>query len=243
MIGESGAHYKLDATSISREEGIFLQKIIESNPTFKKTLEIGCAWGISSLFICQGIEARENSQHTIIDPFQRIQWDNVGINNLEKAGFSNFQLIEEKSECALPGLLTKNQETFDFVFIDGWHTFDHTLVDLYYSLRLLKIGGVVVIDDVSMSSVRQAVDYVLQFENIELISRVRISRKATNQRILRILLTANPIFRFKPIKRLIKRVLKSRFFYFLYPEEGSSMIAMRKTGNDNRDWNWHSDSF
>ena len=40
-----------------------------------------------------------------------------------------------------------NMKPFDFIFIDGWHTFDYTLVDMFYADRLLRIGGYLLIDD------------------------------------------------------------------------------------------------
>ena len=33
----------------------------------------------------------------------------------------------------MPKFLTK--KPFDFIFIDGWHTFDYTLVDMFYALH------------------------------------------------------------------------------------------------------------
>ena len=45
-------------------------------------------------------------------------------------------LIEKKSYEAMPELLKKGEENYDFIFIDGWHTFDYTLVDFFYSDKL-----------------------------------------------------------------------------------------------------------
>ena len=35
-----------------------------------QTLEVGYAYGLSSLHICSAIQGRKNAHHTIIDPFQ-----------------------------------------------------------------------------------------------------------------------------------------------------------------------------
>ena len=50
-----------------------------------------------------------------------------------------------RQDSSIPKFLTK--KPFDFIFIDGWHTFDYTLVDMFYADRLLRIGGYLLIDD------------------------------------------------------------------------------------------------
>lgn len=243
MTGNSGTAHEIDTTSISRQEGEFIQSLILNNPTINKTLEIGCAWGLSSLFICLAINDRDFAHHTIIDPFQESQWDNVGVNNLINAGFSQFQLIQEKSEIALPNLLANSEAEYDFVFIDGWHTFDQTLLDLFYAIRLIRLGGIVVIDDLTMPSVRQAVDYYLQFDNIEVLGEVKIATEKKSRTFRLSRLFNNPLFRMGLTKRITKKILKSRYYYFIYSKEQSSMIAIQKTADDKRDWNWHGDLF
>jgi predicted O-methyltransferase YrrM len=243
MIGKSGTYHEIDTTSISRLEGEFIQSLILNNPTMNKTLEIGCAWGLSSLFICLAINDRDFAHHTIIDPFQESQWDNVGVNNLINAGFSNFQLIQEKSEIALPNLLAICEAEYDFVLIDGWHTFDHTLLDLFYAIKLIRLGGIVVIDDLTMPSVRQAVDYILQFDNLVVLGEVK-NISGTRSRSLRLSrLFNNPFFRMGLTKRITKKILKSRYYYFIYSNEQSTMIAIQKIADDKREWNWHGDLF
>ncbi len=67
-------------------------------------------------------------------------------------------MIEEKSYIALPALLKKAK--FDFIFIDGWHTFDYTLIDFFYSLELLNDGGIIIIDDALHKGVSKCVKYI-----------------------------------------------------------------------------------
>ena len=49
---------------------------------------------------------------------------------------------------------------FDLIFIDGFHTFDYTLVDLFYAILLCRIGGIIVIDDIKHAGVAQLIKYV-----------------------------------------------------------------------------------
>jgi predicted O-methyltransferase YrrM len=140
-------------TGMSGKGGKFLYDIIKDNPKIKKTAEIGCAYGMSSLHICEALKDREGAHHTIIDAFQEKDWKNAGIHALKRAGLDNYSLIEERSEFALPALLKEGEERFDLIFVDGWHTLDHVMVDCFYSSRLLKTGGFLVMDDTNAAPI------------------------------------------------------------------------------------------
>ncbi len=129
-------------SSIHLEEVDFISELIKEH-RLSRAVEVGCAMGMSSLAIADAIKDVPGSSHFIIDPFQKSQWKNVGICNLKKAGLTNFQLVEDFSEFALPALAREGIKV-NFGFIDGWHTFDHTLIDFFYINRMLEIGGVVV---------------------------------------------------------------------------------------------------
>jgi predicted O-methyltransferase YrrM len=144
-------------SSIRYEEGNYIKKIIEKN-NFKKCLEIGFANGISSVYVLMNKDVSLIS----IDPFQKTQWKSNGIKLLKKLNLNKrHKLIEKKSYEALPELLKKyGEQYFDFIFIDGWHTFDYTLVDFFYSNLLLKINGIIIIDDALHNGVSKCVKYL-----------------------------------------------------------------------------------
>jgi predicted O-methyltransferase YrrM len=136
--------------------------ITEHHP--HRLLEIGFAYGISSLFICDAISARDNISYHIIDAFQSRDWHSVGLFNLNRAGFEDlYTFYEERSEICLPHLLDQGM-TFDFALIDGMHTFDHALVDFFYINRMLEVGGIVVFDDFQMPSIRKLVAHVSTYD-------------------------------------------------------------------------------
>ena len=168
VVGRDGRSYE-PRSSIAREEGWFLFSIIRSDPTITRTLEVGCGHGISSLYICAGLRDRPEALHTIIDPWQPaprpggVDWAGVGAFNLERQGHRNHRLIEAGSEIVLPRLLSEGEGNLDFVFIDGWHTFDHTMLDCFYATRLLRVEGILAIHDAWMPAVGRAVEFLRNY--------------------------------------------------------------------------------
>jgi hypothetical protein len=57
--------------------------------------------------------------------------------------------------------LTEERATIDFAFIDGQHTFDYVLVDFFLIDKLLRPGGIVILDDLSYPSIRSVCRYIL----------------------------------------------------------------------------------
>jgi len=150
----------LDAepVSIPEEKGEFLQKIINDlRPA--STLEVGLAYGVSTLFICDALKD-ENNRHIVIDPSQQESWKNIGLNNLRNAGYEKMiEFYALPSYRALPQLEAQGRR-LDFAFIDGWHTFDYALVDFFFIDRMLKVGGIVVLDDTDWTAIRKLCRYI-----------------------------------------------------------------------------------
>ena len=236
VVGRSGEVHKLHS-AIDPKEGKFIFNIIHNDPGIVKTLEVGCAYGLSSLHICFATRERAGASHTIIDPFQNVYWDGVGIRNLEEAGIDFFNLIEIKSEFALPRLLEEKESQFDFIFIDGWHTFDHALLDCFYASRLLRVGGLLAIDDVCFPSVRRVVDFLKNYPCYEEHGSVSGKRITSWKRIVVRSLTS-PINR-----RTWAKVLAPSLYRRIFGDRVTRMIALKKTKEDSRNWDWHADAF
>jgi predicted O-methyltransferase YrrM len=142
-------------------EGALLQRTIAAvRPT--ATLEIGMAYGVSSLFMCEALAALPHpTTHTVIDPLQSQQWRNIGLRNVRAAGYGDLlRFFEEPSEYCLPRLAQQGT-TVQVALIDGIHTFDQSALEFYYIDRMLPVGGVVIFDDVYWPAIRRAVRYVL----------------------------------------------------------------------------------
>lgn len=125
----------------------------------ERTIEVGLALGLSALYLCRAVSERAG-RHVAVDPFQQESWGGAGLRTLRDAGAEQIvEVIEEESQLALPGLVAQGRE-FDFAFIDGDHRFEGVFLDIYYMTRLVRPGGLIVVDDLWMPSVRMAVAYV-----------------------------------------------------------------------------------
>jgi predicted O-methyltransferase YrrM len=116
---------------------------------------------MSALFLCQAVLPR-GGRHMAIDPFQKESWTGAGVRTLREAGVEDLvEVIQEESQLALPRLVSEGRE-FDLAFVDGDHRFEGVFLDLYFMIRLVRPGGLVVVDDMWMPAVRTAVAYVVR---------------------------------------------------------------------------------
>jgi predicted O-methyltransferase YrrM len=142
-------------TKISVEEGLWLSHLCRTTGA-RRTLEIGCAYGFSTLYLLSaGV-----TQHTALDPYETSHWGGVAIKRVRDAGMeSSFRMIEEKSIVAMPRLISEGAE-FDIIFIDGNHKFDDVLVDFTLSALVCRMRGHVVLDDMWLPSIRKVASFV-----------------------------------------------------------------------------------
>jgi len=230
-----GSWANIENTSISTEEGMFLQKCVkDSNAT--TSLEVGLAFGCSALFICDALNKNENTRHTVLDPFQNdpnCPWKNgAGLFNLNKAGFESIvEFYEEFSHFALPRLISEGKKV-DFVFIDGNHTFDYTLLDFFYADLLLKPGGIVVLDDTAWPAVKKVCSFIEHNRNYVLHDYIKqpIEYSFMQKMYIKMHQKMQSSKRFKPY--MAKESIGGKVFNYTY----GSMVAYKKVADDNRDF-------
>lgn len=225
-------------SNVEPDEGEFITELLAKHPS-TSSIEVGCAFGISSLYICRGLKDSPERKHVIVDPYQTTDWKGIGINNLNQAGVDFYELVEEKSEFALPAMAAAKKQ-FDFAFIDGWHTFDHTLIDLFYLNRVLKVGGIILIDDVGMPGINKVIRYFRNYPAYEYIGGVPLE-KTRNRKLYN-------TFILKPfgfLTRILPKRLRNDLFSetVINPDSSlgidCSMVAFKKIAQDERPWNWY----
>ncbi len=155
-----GSRHDIRRIAITSGEGEVLSKwVLREQAT--RTIEIGLAYGVSALHICEGLRqaGKPHPAHVVIDPFQADSFANCGLQVLEEAGVKS--LIEhhsELSQIALPALL-KQERQFDVGFVDGNHRFDSVFLDLFYLGRLVRKNGIVILDDYDLPGIKRAVSF------------------------------------------------------------------------------------
>lgn len=163
MVARSdGTQHSIFPVAVSPAEGEALRNWV-SREGAVQTIEIGPGYGISALHICEGLLMSGNptARHVVLDPNQSERFSDCGLQVLEEAGVR--QLVEhhsELSEIALPQFL-KEGRRFDLGFVDGNHRFDGVLLDLFYLGRLVRKGGILILDDYNLPGVRRAVSFFL----------------------------------------------------------------------------------
>ena len=125
-------------------------------------IEIGLAYGSSALAIGEALLScppQREASHTIIDPFQTSSYTNVGWDAIVAAGLeSSTTLIQEPSSIVLPRLVATGFDA-DAAFVDGSHRFHEVFVDLYFLRKLVRPGGLIILDDSDLTSVAAALRY------------------------------------------------------------------------------------
>ena len=159
-------------SGIPFDEGMALYSCIRQFEP-KRTLEIGMAYGLSTLFMCQAhYDNGKDGRHVAIDPKQTKEYKSIGLLNIKRANLDGqLEFIEAPSYLGLPKLVDEGRR-FELIFIDGMHTFDYTLVDFFYSDLLLKAGGYLIFDDIWMPSVRKVILYVQRNRSYRLVPKL-----------------------------------------------------------------------
>lgn len=133
-------------------------------------LEVGMALGSSTLAILRVLNEKGHGSLTSIDPFQLLPvastdggptgYGGQGVDNVREAGLQHLHtLIALLDYVALPHLVEAGRR-FDFILIDGYHSFDYALVDFFFADLLLKPGGMLVFHDSGSRAVYRVCEFV-----------------------------------------------------------------------------------
>lgn len=241
-IIESGHVYTPDHSerielnsSISPAKGRFLQEIITEIGA-KITLETGCCFGVSGMWICDALRETGGSKHYIADPYQYEWYKGIGLNNLKEAGHGELlEFHELPSHLMLPKLEERGVR-IDFAFIDGWHTFDYALVDFFHVDRILRPGGVLALDDTNMKPVQKLCRYIATNRSYS-VHRCFVDR--TEPWFTR---TERLFYHAGRRSSRIRQVLRPEAAepgIDLGLKAGSTCIAFKKESDDKRNWDFH----
>jgi predicted O-methyltransferase YrrM len=108
-----------------------------------KTLETGA--GMSTILF-----AVRSSEHTCIVPSEQEIHLIRAYCRRKNISLDHVHFIADYSQNVLPSLARERSEDLDLVLIDGGHGYPVPAIDWFYTVPMLKIGGVVIIDDVQL---------------------------------------------------------------------------------------------
>jgi len=146
--GANDQTYDIYPAAVTPDRGAYLANIVrEVRPA--ATLEIGLAWGLSTLFILRTLlENGRAASHLAMDPVQRYAYQDAALHVLRDNGLERMvEFYPEASVYLLPRLAEQGRR-FDFGFIDGDHSYEAVFCDFWLLDPLIRPGGVIVFDDV-----------------------------------------------------------------------------------------------
>ena len=155
-----GSVHRLFPVAVGLAEGAAIRSWVIRQGAVR-TIEAGLGYGISALFICEGllVNGAPGACHVVIDPYQDTRFANCGLQFLDEAGVGDLvEHYAEESQITLPRLVSEGRR-FDLAMVDGNHRFDAVFLDLYYLGRLLRPGGIVFVDDYQLPGVARAVAF------------------------------------------------------------------------------------
>jgi predicted O-methyltransferase YrrM len=127
----------------------------------KRTLEVGFAYGFSTIWMIDAISNIEGSLHEAIDPYEVTHYKGVGLRQVQLTQSFSDKLKWE-CEFSIHALCSriKQNECYDAIFIDGNHKFDNVLVDFFLSDKLVRVGGLIMFDDMWLPAIRSVVSFI-----------------------------------------------------------------------------------
>jgi predicted O-methyltransferase YrrM len=108
-------------------------------------LEVGCCEGRATVWLLENILTHETAAIECVDIFDNPAIELRFDENMKAGGFqTKVRKIKGFSQIELRKLPVDH---YDFIYIDGSHFARATLEDMMLAFRLLKVGGIMVVDD------------------------------------------------------------------------------------------------
>jgi len=160
QIGSDGSSYALDqSVRVSPEQGMYIYDLCRTVKP-KRTMEIGFAYGFSTLFFLAGHKANGGGRHIAIDPDECSYWHGIGLQKSRDVGLGEWlRWVEDRSILAVAALYREGLR-FEVIYVDGNHRFDDVLADFTLCDLVCADGGYIILDDMWMQSIQKVVAFI-----------------------------------------------------------------------------------
>lgn len=233
-INDEGQRIPLHSNT-SKKQGEFLQEMFDLVKP-NRSLEVGFAYGISTLFIlekhCQNNSA--DQCHIVIEPDD--YWGPAAVHNIKKEGLLKYLEIKKGySDKVLASLFLQNYR-IQYAYVDTTKRFDIVMQDFYLIDKMLDVGGIVILDDCGggWPGIQRVARYVNTLPHYELIGKHNENKQTLKRSLI---LSAATVF-LKSVP--FKKQLAETFNFKTNKELGLNYacLAFKKVGDDTRNWDW-----
>lgn len=224
-------------SNTSKEQGLFLQKIFDIIKP-QRSVEVGFAYGISTLFILE--KHREfNSDacsHIVIEPKTDTYWGTAAEYNIGKEGLSKYlDIRRDRSDKILTKLYHENANV-QYAYVDTTKQFDVVFQDFYFIDKILDVGGVFILDDCGggWPGVQRVARYINTLPHYKILGVHGRSQGAWKKVSAESLLSS--VISMMPFKKKFYPTLQLKTDKQLGLNFGC--IAFQKISNDERNWDF-----
>ncbi len=160
QLGSDGIPHEIDSsTKVSFSQGSALAALHNSiKPSL--SIEIGLAYGFSALFILDSMFENNYGKHVAIDPYEVAVYHGIGLKSIHDLKFDDRFEWQEATAIDALSTMRRGGVRAQYIYIDGHHTFDASLIDFCCSDKILDTGGVIILDDMWMPSIKTVVSFI-----------------------------------------------------------------------------------
>ncbi|HBE90100.1 MAG TPA: hypothetical protein DDW41_02725 [Candidatus Andersenbacteria bacterium] len=184
MAGEfksrDGEVFKIVGAIEIEEIDFFSSIVLKKNIN---VLDIGVGKGVSTALFA----SMENVNKVVgIDPYQSSEHNNslIKLCDLLNIAKEKIILVESKSIEAKPSLNDLDLK-FDLILVDGYHSFDSTLVDFLIGHEFLNDGGLIAFHDCFYKQKQKVLSFIIKNRDYEIVNQYPKCRRQVFVRTLR----------------------------------------------------------
>ena len=234
VINSSGDTIPLHSNT-SLNQGYFLQEMFDLIKP-KKSIEVGFAYGISSMFILEKHREVHSTEgaHIVIEPDN--YWGGAAEFNIDLEGLLPYlDVRRDFSDKVLAKLFLENLR-IQYAYIDTTKKFDAIMQDFYMINKMMDVGGVVILDDCGGSCpgvqrVARFINTLPYYKVVGAFEKNSISfKKQMANKIVSLIISLIPF----------KNRIYEGMDFSTNAQLGLnySCIAFKKIAEDLRGWNW-----